>query len=182
MQLIDVFQPLFAHPRGAFGAGAPALLRGFVAADVDILRGEESDHLGKDVFEEFERLFVADAEVGIEIGFPAARKFGEDGQHLLAVARHLDFGDHLDMQGAGVFDHLADFVLRIVAAVRFVRILGRGPMVADNRPAAYGTGSGQSRVTANLDPPTLIVGQMPMKDIEFVQGKDVDKPLDLANG
>lgn len=55
-------------------------------------------------------------------------------------------------------------------------------MVADNRPAAYGPGLGQSRVTANLDPPTLIVSQMPMKDIEFVQGKDVDKPLDLANG
>ena len=119
LQLIDVFQPLFAHPRGAFGAGAPALLRGFVAADVDILRGEESNHLGKDVFEEFERLFVADAEVGVEIGFPAARKFGEDGQHLLAVARHLDFGDHRDKFAGCIVYNGFDLLLCIVSAMLF---------------------------------------------------------------
>ena len=95
---------------------------------------------------------------------------------------HFDLGNDSDVPFGGIGYHFADLVLRIVAAVRFVRILGRGPMVADNRPAAYGPGLGQSRVTANLDPPTLIVSQMPMKDIEFVQGKDVDKPLDLANG
>jgi hypothetical protein len=44
------------------GTGLPAVARRFVAADVDILRGEESDHLGKDVFEEFERALLARTE------------------------------------------------------------------------------------------------------------------------
>ena len=183
LQLIDVFQPLFAHPRGAFGAGAPALLRGFVAADVDILRGEESDHLGKDVFEEFERLFVADAEVGVDIGFPAARKFGEDGQHLLAVARHLDFGDHLDMQGAGVFDHLADFVLRIVAAIGRRIVAAAVAFAAEVPPLPVGIGPpcgdvGKDGVFLDLDAPAGAVGQVPVEAVEFVAGQEVQLPLD----
>ena len=168
----------------------PAFARRFIPADVNIFRRKEFENFGQHILQESERRLFADAQNVLAhaprphhfIRTSGAPEPGISRQCRHGMTGHLDFGNHHNTPFGRIGHDFADLVLRIVAAVRFVRILGRGPMVADNRPAAYGTGLGQSRVTANLDPPTLIVGQMPMKDIEFVQGKDVDKPLDLANG
>ncbi len=79
------------------------------------------------------------------------------------VARQVDFRDDLHMAGGRKAHDVADFVLSVEAAVA--------------RAARFdppGTDGGQARILANLDPPTLIVGQMPVQYIELVPGHPVD--------
>jgi hypothetical protein len=63
----------------------PGLFAGFVSADVDILRREEGNNLSKDVFEEFKSSLIADAEVGLAIGFMGTGELRVYGEHLLGV-------------------------------------------------------------------------------------------------
>ena len=173
LQFIDVLQSLPPHPGGTFGAGAPTLFRSLVAADMDIFRREEPDHFGEHALKEFE----------VRVGFAAAREFGVNGQHLLAVPRHLDLGNHLDMQGTGVFDHFADVVLRVIAPGRrrVVAVAVAFAAEVPSLPVGIGTPGGdvgQGGVFFDFDAPSGSVGQVPVEAVELVARHEVELTFD----
>ena len=87
------------------------------------------------------------------------------------------------MQGAGVFDHLADFVLRIVAAIGRRIVAAAVAFAAEVPPLPVGIGPpcgdvGKDGVFLDLDAPAGAVGQVPVEAVEFVAGQEVQLPLD----
>ena len=94
----------------------------------------------------------------------------------------LDFGNHLDAAFGGIGHHLADFVLRVVTAVGRSVVPVRSLVMTYQRLPAHRTHTRQFGVSPDLDAPSLVVGQMPVKGVEFVERHDVDKPLDVLHG
>ena len=142
---------------------------------MNVFRGEEFHHLLEYVLQELERRVVADAEVVVNMRLSRARQVGIDRQHLLRVARHLDFGNHRDMQRIGIGHHFADVVLRVESAVgvRVVTPAIGPPGVEPRLPSLDRTPSrelGQLGITVDLDAPPRTVRQMPMEAVEFERG------------
>ena len=165
----------------------PAHLRTLVAADMDILRGEQLHHLGQYAFEEFESLLPSGAKhvVGHAPAAPhlvrtaRAAQFGIGGQRRQHMARQVDFGNHRDTPVGGIFHHVADLVLRIETAVG--RTVIGSPLLADHGGLADAAHGGQLRIALDLDAPALIVGQVPVQRIELVYGHHVDIPLHFVH-
>src|SRR6202521_2604925 len=79
------------------------------------------------------------------------------------MARHVDFRDDLHVAARRESNELAHLVLGVEAAIaRAVRV---------DSPGADGS---QARILADLEAPTLIIGQMPMQYIELVPRHPVD--------
>jgi len=190
LELVLVLETLGLHPGLALRAALPLGLIDLVAADMDERPWEEADDLRQDILQEFVRAVVAGAEdVGDrpiasrrhrerpsragELGIGRERGFG--------VAGHLDLRHDRDEAGGGVGDDLADVVLGVKAAVgrRFTGLLGlAGVPVLVFAVDAPSPDFGEARVFLDLDPPALVVGQVPMEGIELVHGEDVDPALD----
>src|ERR1700676_1725025 len=79
------------------------------------------------------------------------------------MARHIDFRDDLHMTGRGVANDVAHFVLGVIAAI--------ARAVGFDAPRTQG---GEARIFADLEPPPLIVGQVPMQHVELVPRHPVD--------
>src|SRR5690606_19568282 len=98
----------------------------------------------------------------------------------LHVAGHVELGHHHDVAFAGVGDDVADLVLGVPAAVRAgLAGIGVGAGLAGRDPAAADLH--QLRVLRDLDPPALVVGQVPVQYVELVPGHRVDQLLDLVD-
>ena len=180
-------QPLGLHARFAMRAFLPHHRRALVAADMDILRGEQLHHLGQYAFEEFESLLPSGAKhiVGHAPAAPhlvrtaRAAQFGIGGQRRQHMARQVDFGNHRNTPVGGIFHHVADLVLRIETAVG--RTVIGSPLLADHSGLADAAHGGQLRIALDLDAPALIVGQVPVQRIELVYGHHVDIPLHFVH-
>ena len=90
------------------------------------------------------------------------------------MSGHIDFGDHRYAAGRGIRNHLADFLLRIVATVAVA-----GIRCADRFGGAFAPGSllREQWIAVYLDAPSLIISQMPVQNIQFVEFQQVDEPL-----
>ena len=167
------------------GTGLPLVLDRLVAADMDIGRGKQVHHLVEHVVEEGERRFRGLVEIGKHP--PVAHGLARRGlghaklrighQRRQGVARHLDLGDDGDPARGGIGDEAAHLVLSIEAAV------AGGPAglgIAARRAGRHAPGAfrGQLRVLLDLQPPALIVDQVPVQDIELVGGHGVEDRLD----
>ena len=102
------------------------------------------------------------------------------------MARELDFGNDRDEAPRGVIDHLADLLLRIEAAVGGLVVTARlvvlaAGILADERPFAHRPHAREFGVFADLDPPPLVVGQVPVEDIHLVHGHQIERALDLID-
>jgi hypothetical protein len=95
------------------------------------------------------------------------------------VTGHFNLGHDGDKPIGRVLDDLANVVLRIKPAVSLAvilfRLLARMTHEGLLSPAAD---LRQLGIFLDLDPPSLIIGQVPMEDVHFVQGHQVQKPLD----
>src|SRR5579863_8573219 len=78
------------------------------------------------------------------------------------MARHVEFGNHPNTSVVGIIDDAADFVLRVVEAV--------------------GAESLELRKELRFDAEALIVGQVPMEDVEFHGGHAVEVAADDGGG
>ena len=98
------------------------------------------------------------------------------------MAWHLDFGDDGYVARCGVGDHLTNLLLRIIIrSVRGVVVGGRVEAVADEGLFAFRSPLREFGVAFDLDAPTLIVREMPMKSVELVGGQDIDIAFDLLD-
>ena len=112
------------------------------------------------------------------LAFHAQLRKGGDGGG--GVAGYIDLRHHLDVAGSGVGNDVGDLFLGVVAAVRARLSAGRidAGIAAGDAAAAD---LGQARVFPDLDAPALVVGQVPVEDVELVQGHRVEHALDLVH-
>src|SRR2546430_12279468 len=182
-ELVLVLEPFGLDARLRRGSLPPFDLRAFVAADVDELRRKELEHLVEDVLEEAQHVVadaqdvIGDAPVGQHLdrlSGVAELGIGRDRGHR--VSGHLDLGKDRDPALRGVADHLADVVLGVEAAVGLARELAQcGVLGARRRHRVLAPGAhlGEPRVLLDLDAPTLVLGEVPMEDVELVQREEV---------
>lgn len=114
-----------------------------------------------------------------------------------AMAGHVDFGNHVDTPNRGIGHHLADILPCIISPVKRVGAIGPQPpdgkqeiVVLFPRRAAHAQRVlpiekppcpllREFGITRNLNPPALIVGQMPMKFVELEPGHLVQQRKNL---
>lgn len=99
---------------------------------------------------------------------------------------HVDLGNDLDVALCGVGHDGAYVVLGVKTAVGFsiVSVAAFVGLVvsADDGLPAYGPDLGQQGIVFDLDAPSLIFGEMPVKYVQLVHGEDVDETLHLVYG
>ena len=140
---------------------------------MDEFAGEQVDHFVEDVLEEFERRFVGieepvvHAPVGRDRGGATRAELRVARDRRLRVAGHLDLGDDRHEARRRVRNDIAHLGLRVEAAVR------RG--IAGTGGLAPGADARELRISADLEPPALVVGQVPVQDVELVQRHPVDE-------
>ncbi|MNV38825.1 hypothetical protein D3C71_1303880 [compost metagenome] len=176
----------FAHARLYPCRGFPLVLDRLVAANVHVLGREQRDHFVEHVFQELEGALLGIEQVREHAPFAERRQggvqraqFGVGGDRGGGMAGHVDLGDHLDVAGRRIGDHVADLVLRVEAAVRALgaghriaaAIAGRNPATADR---------GQLRIALDLHAPALVIGEVPVESIELLFGHRVEHALDLV--
>ena len=99
------------------------------------------------------------------------------------MARHADFRHDGDKTLGRVGDDLAYLMPTVVAAVaprraRGLVDIGRGRGAGRDPP---GADLGQPGPAGNVQPPALIVGQMPVEHVHFVQRQPVDVAFDVSD-
>src|SRR6185437_9317924 len=185
LKLIFGLQAELFHTRLAFRVVFPAFLGAFVTADMDVFAGKEGHDLVEDVFEEFENAVVAGAKNVIEdakglldmIGTARAAKPGIGRQSGGGMTRHFDLGDDGDIPVGGIFHDFFDLVLGVVTAV-FGAVIARPGEMADDGSAAPRAHLRQSWIFLYLDAPALVIGQMPVEVVHFMEGDKVDIAFD----
>ena len=94
----------------------------------------------------------------------------------LRVARHLDLRNHGDVPLTRILDDFADLTLRVETAVRlFVEAVWISSLMAQPRFFAPRSNLREARVLFDLNAPALIVGEVPVESVQFVQGQQIDK-------
>jgi len=148
---------------------------------MDVGAVKELQHLGQDCLHEGDRglLHVQDlfarSPVGQDLNRLVAgsqlRVGGDGGLH---VPGHVDLGHHGHVPGLGIGHDLADLILGIEAPMWLAVILGVPARAADQGLGPPGPHLGELGVLADLDPPALVVGQVPVEPVHLVQGQEVD--------
>jgi len=113
-------------------------------------------------------------------GVPRVAELGIRGDGGLGMARHLDLRHDRDEARARVGDDLTDVVLRVEAAVRLAVEPPRGRVMvlpAHERLTTPRPHLGESRVLLDLDPPSLVVRQVPVKAVELMERRQIDQLL-----
>ncbi len=190
LQFIFIGKPLLPDPLLTFMACFPACFGGFVAADMNVFTGKQFDHLIQNIFEKFEGLLVSGTEnihigpvsAGLHIKRPAgAGELRIGRQHLAGMAGHFNLGNNGDITVGCVGHDLPDVFLCIITTIGSLlarlrrRALIPGLMFTVHTP---GSDFGQFWVLINFDAPAVVVGQVPVKYVHFVQGNQIDVALD----
>ena len=188
LQLILGLEPQRAHARLRGRRVPPLALRGFVPADVHELEGEQRKHLVEDALVEAQRCLGraervrvyaparTDLEAVRELGV-AERVVSRDRRR--AVAGQLDLGHHVDVQVGGEGHDRADLFLGVEPTVGHAVV--HGAVAAHGRRLAPRADFRQPRITLDLDTPTLVLGQVPVEDVEFGRRHALEQALDLLH-
>ena len=177
----------FAHARLHPRRGLPLVLDRLVGADVDPRRREQRGHFGEHLVEEGEGVLFDVEQVGMDAALVGDRdrpafhpelRIGGDGGG--GMAGHVDLRQHLDVALGGIGDDVGDLLLAVVAAVGTRQSAGRieAGIAAGDAAAAH---FGQARVLLDFDAPALVVGQVPVEEVELVQRHRVEHALDLVH-
>jgi hypothetical protein len=97
-------------------------------------------------------------------GTARTRQFRIGGERGLTVAGHLDLGHHVDAAGLGVGHDFAHVVRRVEAAVA----------TASRLLVAPGAHLRQPRQARHFQAPALVLGQVPVQDVEAVERQPID--------
>ena len=182
-----VLQPLVPQAPPAVRALPPPGLGGLVAPDVDVRRREQRQDLVQDGLQEREHaLFAGAVDVGAD---PEARAHLEGpagaaqlrvrGQRGQAVAGHLDLRDDPDVARRGVRHDLRDLRLRVEAPVGHAVVppAPHEPPAGARAARAHGR---QLRERLDLEAPALVLREMPVQDVQLVEGHQVQDPQHLG--
>ena len=95
------------------------------------------------------------------------------------MTRHLNLGHDRHEPLRRERHHLADLILRVVAAVRDAVV--RALVAHADRRIAPRADARQPRVFLDLDAPALVVDEVPLEDVQFVQRERCDVLLHLGH-
>ena len=159
----------------------PTFLGAFVAADVNVGRGENICHLIEHVVDEFVGFRVAGTKHIVRnapmlahlVGSSGASKFGVGGQSGDHVTGQVDFGNHRDVAFGSVAHNVATLLLGVKSTVRATVVFAG--VMTDHGLSALTPHRGEARVALNFNAPALIVGEVPVKAVDVVQGEQVDE-------
>ena len=150
------------------------------------LRREEFENFVQHVLQETESLLPGTVDLPENtpcgrqfiVRFQSAREFGVAGDSRPRMPGHLDLGNHRNEAVGGIADNLANFILRVKSAVRLAveEFRSKG---ADHRLLADRTLFGEQRIALDLDAPALILSQVPMETVDFVDGHQVDVTFEV---
>ena len=149
-----------------------------IASDVDVLRGEKRRYLLEYVGENLIVLHsghtedVVSLSVGADIGHVhRAGHLRKDAHQGAAVSGQVYLRDDLDMALGSVFHDLAYLLLSIISAVAVMTLTvgGRTHLIIAP-PCALLC---QLRILADLNPPAVVIGQMPVETVELMVGHPV---------
>ena len=179
---MHILHPLRLHAGGTVNTTAPVLHHRLVAADMDILRGEQIHHLIQHGLQKAESLFPPGAEVprerqGLTVGGFAGHA-GVGAVDLHAVAGHLYLRDYVYAALRRIGHYLPYVILGIPAPVRVRHILA-GKRIAPFLPVevalAYAPSGlvGELRICIYAYAPASRVGQMQMQHVQFEQRHEV---------
>ena len=96
------------------------------------------------------------------------------------MTRQVDLRDHGDTERGCVGDHVTDLILSVITTIADA-VIGL-EVLADHGSVAECSDLGQLGIFLDLNPPTLVLGEMPVKAIEFIGGHDVEVFLNLLDG
>ena len=93
------------------------------------------------------------------------------------MPRHLDLGNDGDVTCRGVRDDLSHLLLGVEPAVRLPVTDVGSEVLAEDGLLPPGPDLREARILLDLQPPTLIIGQMQVKRVELVEREEVDRPF-----
>src|SRR5215831_4569055 len=94
---------------------------------------------------------------------------------------HFDLRYDRNKPLASILNDLSYVLLRVIASMPLaaVVVLSVAPgWPADHRFFAPGAHLSQPRVPADRKPPSLVIGQVPMENVHFVERQEIDELLD----
>ena len=154
--LID--QLFFLDETLDIGILKPALIAimHLIASNMDIGRGKQSYDFIQHITDKFKRFFLAGMECkSVPTSFTTARKLRIGTACRSGMTWHIEFWHDHNLAFSCISDHLFNFLLCIKSRDRF-RIM----------PIADSTNGCQFGITLDLNTPSRLIRQMPMKDIQ----------------
>ena len=172
------------------GIFLPSVGGTFVTTKVDVASREYFRHIVEHCLEEVDDFIVTDVQ----------HVFGDTGSHTNIVgairvaaqlwigskrshhvSRHVDFGDDFDVSFGSISHNLAQVVEGVVHATTIFRVVKElwVSTIAHKRTLTTASHLGELGIFGNLDAPTLVVGQVPVQTVHFVERHDVEDALHL---
>ena len=164
------------------GTLLPAHLGALVTANVNILIGENGHNLVQDILAELNSLVVARTKEVLRhtpdgphiVGTARATKLGIGGEGCNHMSWHINLGNDVDVSLTRILHHLAQLLLRVVHTLAVGLAVPHATVATNDRLFASGANGGEQGVLLNLDPPTLVIYQVPVEGVDVVQGENVD--------
>src|SRR5689334_21085094 len=99
------------------------------------------------------------------------------------MARHFDLGNDRDVTGLSIGNHPLNVLLGVVTSIASTRAPGWARLRIQPKPDAIAPSPdlGQTRVALDLDPPTLVIREMPVKCVQLMQRHQIQETLDFAH-
>ena len=152
--------------------------------------GKQIDHLVEYVVKKLKRLpawaqnLFEDSPRGLHLVIVAvgAAKFRIRRERGGRMARQLDLGDRGNVSLPGILHDIFYLFLGIKTLDRDAVPDIRREVAALNGFRAFRADSGQSRIFFDLDPPALVIGEMPLEIVEFIPRQQIDIFFDKRHG
>ena len=170
LERVGVLEVVGAHEGDDAGVGLPLLAVALVASYVEVGIGEEAGHFADEGVEEFVGGVacgidggIVDAKLAADgVGAGATGKVGIADEPGAGVSGHVELGDDADATGVGVGDDVADLILGVEEAV--------------------GAESGEAGKELAFDAEALVLGEVPVEDVELDGSHSVEIALDDFDG
>ena len=183
LQCLLIFQSMFTHELLRFFRLLPPTLGTFVSANMDILAGEQVTQFRKHIFQKVENFrfgrqhvteFIEDTPRQCRflrlIRRSTELRIGGKDSH--AVTGNIYFGYHRDVTFGSIAHYLAHIFMGIISAIRQRLVFSR--IKSEDFPFTDGTFLCQFRSAFHFNTPGLVVCQMPVEIVEFMQCKIID--------
>ena len=190
LKFVTAFQAFGLHARLASGTVLPARFWHLIPANVDEFSRKQFGDLRQDIPQKGERLVVAGAinavviraccREGVFLRFAGKLRICRDRRR--GMAGHLDFRNHRDVARRCVGDNLPDVGLRVISSVASEMVVGGRRFRIEIKADALAPRADlrQFRVFIDLDPPALVIGEMPVKRVELVERHPVQNRFYLV--
>ena len=192
LQIFYRFKSFRADSLLATGALFPVIFLDFVTPHVYIFIRKEIENLFKDILTEFQRRILSRTNRRRECFSPADQSVTSEirvlGNSSQEMPRHIYFRNHIDSSLCSIIYNFFDIFMRIVTTIQsisfynpyfvfrnqevgivlFYRTLHTTTVVLVKfTPRSFFR---QQRIFLDFNPPSLIIRQMPVELIQFIQG------------